>query len=67
MLCGLPLRNTLQYELEIYFDTRRPIWELDFINVLIVGNATSTSISRMTSITSQATLVAAPKESLVYL
>lgn len=57
MLYILPLRNTLQHELKIYLDTRRPIWELDFINALIVGKATSASISCMTTITeSQATL-----------
>lgn len=57
-----------QHELKIYLDTERPIWELDFINALIVGKAASTSISCMTLITaSQATLVPALKEGLPYL
>jgi len=51
MLYILPLRNKLQHELKIYLDTGRPIWELDFINTLIVGKAASTSIRCMTLIT----------------
>lgn len=51
MLYILPLRNTVQHELKIYLDTERPIWELGFINTLIVGKAASTSISCMTLIT----------------